>query len=243
LAAYFNLADRKPMSPAATAINLLDYEQLARDKLPRMIFDYFAGGADDGITLRENSAAYDRIRLHPHALVNVSQRNMQINLLGQTIPSPIIIAPMALTAMAHPTAELAIAQAAGGTPLTLSTLSSFSIEEVAQAAAGPLWFQLYVFRNRDITHALVKRAEAAGYKALVVTVDAPIAGNQISRWKMCLTQSADQASPPFLVHRLTRRCHGMTSTGCAASRICRFCSRESCARMMPNAPSIMAQPG
>jgi 4-hydroxymandelate oxidase len=159
-------------------INLLDYEQLAREKLPRMIFDYYAGGADDGVTLRENSAAYDRLRLRPRTLIDVSQRSAATTLLGQAIPAPIVIAPMAMAGMAHPDAELAMARGADGIPLALSTLSSCSLEDVAQAATTPLWFQLYVYRNRDITRKLVERAEAAGYQVLVITVDAPMAGNR-----------------------------------------------------------------
>lgn len=159
-------------------INLLDYEQLARDKLTRTIFDYFAGGSDDSITLRENSAAYDRIRLRPRILVDVDQRNMATTLLGKTLSSPFIVAPMALAGMAHPDADIAIARGADNTPVTISTLSSYSLEEIAEAAQSPLWFQLYVYRDRSITQKLVERAEAAGYQALVVTVDGVVAGNR-----------------------------------------------------------------
>ena len=159
-------------------INLLDYEQLARDKLSKTIYDYFAGGADNGITLRENSTAFDRLQLLPRILVDVSKRDTSTTLLGGPIPAPIIIAPTALAGMAHPLAEVAIARAAAGLPMTLSTLSSMRLEDVAGVATGPLWFQLYVYKDRAITRHLVERAEAAGYTALVLTVDVPVIGNR-----------------------------------------------------------------
>jgi 4-hydroxymandelate oxidase len=159
-------------------INLLDYEQLARDKLSKMAYDYYAGGADNAVTLRENNAAFDRLRLYPRVLVDVSQRSTTTTLLGQTIPAPIVIAPMALAGMAHADAELATARGAAGIPLTVSTVSSRSIEEIAAAAQTPLWFQLYIYRDRAITQSLVQRAESSGYRTLVVTVDVPLAGNR-----------------------------------------------------------------
>jgi isopentenyl diphosphate isomerase/L-lactate dehydrogenase-like FMN-dependent dehydrogenase len=108
-------------------INLLDYEQLARDKLSKMIYDYFAGGADNGITLRENNSAYDRIRLLPRVLVDVHQRDTSMSLLGAKIPAPIVIAPMALGGMAHPLAEVAMARGADGLPMTLSMMVSIHL--------------------------------------------------------------------------------------------------------------------
>ena len=166
------------MSPDIQPINLLDYEQLARDKLSKSVYDYYAGGADDGITLRENRVAFERLQLLPRVLVDVSQRDISTTLLGKQIPAPIVIAPMALAGMAHPLAEMAIALGAGGIPMTLSTLSSTRLEDLAATEATPLWFQLYVYRDRDITRKLVERAEAAGYQALVVTVDVAAVGNR-----------------------------------------------------------------
>jgi 4-hydroxymandelate oxidase len=159
-------------------INLLDYEQLARDKLSKSVYDYFAGGADDGITLRENRVAFERIQLLPRVLVDVTQRDTSTTLLGKKIPAPIVIAPMALAGMAHPLSELAIALGADGIPLAVSTFSSTSLEDLAATEATPLWFQLYVYRDRAITQKLVERAAAAGYEALVVTVDVAVAGNR-----------------------------------------------------------------
>jgi 4-hydroxymandelate oxidase len=166
------------MSSESQPINLLDYEQLARDKLSKSVYDYYAGGADDGITLRENKIAFERLQLLPRILVDVSQRDTSTTLLGKQIPAPIVIAPMALAGMAHPLAEMAIALGADGIPMALSTLSSTRLEDLAATEATPFWFQLYVYRDRDITQKLVERAEAAGYQALVVTVDVAAVGNR-----------------------------------------------------------------
>lgn len=161
-------------------LNLWDYERLAREKLPQPTFDYYAGGAADEITLGSNRAAFERIRLCPRVLVDVSQRDCGTSLLGDKLAFPLVVAPLALSGMAHPEGEAAVARAAqsAGIPYTLSTFATTSIEEVAAVSSGPLWFQLYVYRNRDITRRLIERAENAGYRALVVTVDAPLAGRR-----------------------------------------------------------------
>ncbi len=166
------------MSPDTPPINLLDYKQLAHKKLSKMAYDYYAGGADNAVTLHENLIAYDQLRLYPHVLVDVSQRSTATTVLGQKIPAPIVIAPMALAGMAHPDAELATVQRTNGIPFCVSTMSSRSIEEIAATTQSPLWFQLYVFRDRSITQSLVQRAEANGYQALVLTVDTPVRGNR-----------------------------------------------------------------
>lgn len=162
-------------------INLFDLEAAAAKQIDRLAFDYFASGANDEITLRENRAAFDRLRIHPRMLRDVDKRIMSVELQGgQTISMPIIIAPMAFQRMAHPDGEIATIRAANNadTIMVLSTLSTCSIEEVASEAQGNLWFQLYVYRDREITKSLVKRAEAAGCRALVLTVDSPILGRR-----------------------------------------------------------------
>jgi 4-hydroxymandelate oxidase len=161
-------------------INLLELEQLAKQTLPQSAFDYYVSGANDEITLRENREAYNRIFLNPKMLVDVSQRKMETSVLGTTISMPIMVAPMAFQCMAHPEGELATARAAGlaGTVMTLSTLATSSIEEVTGVATGPVWFQLYVYKDRGITKSLVQRAEAAGCKAIVFTVDSPMLGRR-----------------------------------------------------------------
>jgi 4-hydroxymandelate oxidase len=160
-------------------VNLFEYETQAREKLQKNTFDYFAGGANDEKTLRDNHEAFDRIHLLPRVLVDVSQRDLSTIVLGQRLSFPVMVAPMALQRMAHPEGEVAAARAIGnaGTIMILSTLASSTIEEVAAAATGPLWFQLY-FRDREMSKDLVQRAEKSGYKAICLTVDVPALGRR-----------------------------------------------------------------
>ena len=164
----------------AEPLNLLELEALARERLPAMCFDYYASGADDEITLRDNRAAFGRIALRYRVLVDVSARDLSTTVLGERVAMPVLVAPTAFQRMAHPDGELATARAAGaaGTITTLSTLSNTAVEDVVAAASGPVWFQLYVYRDRGATEALVRRVEAAGCRALVLTVDAPLLGTR-----------------------------------------------------------------
>lgn len=159
---------------------MYDFEAIMRVTLPRMAYDYYASGAHDEITLRENHAAYDRIQLRYRVLRDISRRDLSTTVLEQPISMPVLIAPIAFQRMADPDGEVATAKAAGrtGTVMMLSTLSTSSIEEVMEAATGPVWFQLYVYKDRGATAALVERAESAGCSALVVTVDAQIWGRR-----------------------------------------------------------------
>ena len=159
-------------------LNLAELEQAAAERLSTMAHDYYAGAARDGITLRGNRAAWDRLRLYYRVLVDVAQRDLSTTLLGQHMALPILAAPTAFQRLAHPDGELASARGCGtsGAGMVLSTLSTVAMEEVAAVARGPLWFQLYVYRDRAVTRALVQRAEAAGFSALVLTVDAAIIG-------------------------------------------------------------------
>jgi 4-hydroxymandelate oxidase len=161
-------------------INLRELEALAREKLPTVAYDYFASGAHDEVTLRENLAAFDRIALRYRVLVDVSTRDTTTHVLGRALPFPVIIAPTAFQCMAHPDGELATARAAGdaGITMILSTLSTTDVEDVVSVATGPIWFQLYMYCDRGATKALVERAEAAGCSALVLTVDAPLLGRR-----------------------------------------------------------------
>ncbi|MCC7054448.1 MAG: alpha-hydroxy-acid oxidizing protein [Gemmatimonadaceae bacterium] len=161
-------------------LNMRDFEDRAREVLPQPVYDYYAGGAGDEITVRENEAAWQRVRLLPRVLVDVSACDLHTTVLGQPITMPVITAPCALNALAHDDGELAVARAvsAEGIAQVLSTLSSYSLEAVAQAAPAPRWFQLYVYRDREVTRALVQRAERAGYAALCVTVDVQRPGNR-----------------------------------------------------------------
>lgn len=159
-------------------VNVFEYEALAREKLHPAVWDYFSGGANDEVTLRENRAAYERIQIRPRVLVDVSQINMATTLLGTPVAMPICVAPSAMHGATCEEGECATAQAAGalGTLMAASTESTRTLEEIADVAAGPLWFQLY-FSSRTRGHAerLARRAEAAGYQAITLTVDS-------SRW-------------------------------------------------------------
>lgn len=168
------------MSESIDASNSGELEALARELLPEIAYDYFASGANDEITLRENRAAYERIALLPRMLIDVSVREMATTVLGEPVSMPILIAPTALPGLAHPEGEIAKTKAAGSarTIITLATLSTSSIEEAMAVATGPVWFQLYVFKDREISASLVQRAEAAGCKAVVLTVDVPVLGKR-----------------------------------------------------------------
>ncbi|MDJ0703211.1 MAG: alpha-hydroxy acid oxidase [Leptolyngbyaceae cyanobacterium MO_188.B28] len=165
-------------------LNLFEYESLAPKHLSQMALDYFASGAWDEVTLADNRAAFNRYKLHPRVLVDVSQRELGTTLLGQPIPTPILVAPMAFQCLANSEGELATARAAAdvGAGMVLSTLSTKSLEDVAIASnlanQSCLWFQLYIHRDRGLTRALVERAEAAGFQALCLTVDAPLLGRR-----------------------------------------------------------------
>jgi 4-hydroxymandelate oxidase len=161
-------------------INLDELEAVARERLPQMAYDYYASGALDERTLADNRAAWARWRLHYRVLVDVSTRDTGAQLLGHPIAAPIAVAPTAFHKLAHPEGEVATARAAGaaGTWMFLSTLSTTRVEEVCEAATGPVGFQLYVYKDRGVTRDLIARAEAAGCRALVLTADAPLIGTR-----------------------------------------------------------------
>ncbi len=163
----------------ADVVNLADFEPLARATMEPRAFDYVAGGAWDEITLADNEAAWRRRRLRPRVLVDVSQVDPSTTMLGAPTSMPLAVAPMAAHGLAHPDAEVATARAAAaaGVPFTLSTLSTRSIEEVASAAPdGTRWFQLYTQADPGRTQEVVQRVAAAGYTAIVLTVDLPLLG-------------------------------------------------------------------
>ncbi|MEX2238751.1 MAG: alpha-hydroxy acid oxidase [Dehalococcoidia bacterium] len=158
-------------------VRLEDFEVLARAQMDGPAFDYYAGGAADELTLGENIAAFQRRRLRPRVLVDVSSVAINTQILGKLASFPVGLAPAALQRLAHDQGEVAAARAAAdaGIIYALSTLSSCSVEEVG-AAGGRLWFQLYVHKDRSVSRDLVQRAEAAGYEAIVLTVDLPVTG-------------------------------------------------------------------
>jgi isopentenyl diphosphate isomerase/L-lactate dehydrogenase-like FMN-dependent dehydrogenase len=161
--------------------NLRELEARARAVLPVAAFGYYSSGADDQRTLADNEAAFGRWQLRPRVLVDVSRVCTRITLLGHALATPVLIAPMAAQRMAHAAGELATARAAAaaGAAFVLSTLSTCALEEVAaQRGDAPQLFQLYAFRDRAVTAALVRRAEAAGFAAVVLTADAPLLGRR-----------------------------------------------------------------
>ena len=163
----------------AGVVSLADFEPIARLAMEPGAFDYVAGGAWDEVTLAENEAAWRRYRLRPRVLVDVSRLDPSTTMLGQATTLPLAIAPMAAHGLAHPDGEAATARAAAaaGVPFILSTMSTCSMEEVATAAPdGVRWFQLYTQADPGRTRELVQRAEAAGYGAIVLTVDLPLLG-------------------------------------------------------------------
>jgi 4-hydroxymandelate oxidase len=161
-------------------INVSDFQALARDAMEQSAYDYYAGGACDEVTLGRNERAFDRYVLRPRMLVDVSRLDTATEILGTRIAMPILLAPTAFNRLAHDDGEKAAARAAGraGIIMTLSTLATCTLEEVAAEAAGALWFQLYVYKDREYTRDLVTRAEESGYKALVLTVDSPVLGRR-----------------------------------------------------------------
>ena len=180
--------------------NIADFEAIARDRLEPGAFGYFAGGAGDEHTLAENVRAFERIRLTPRVLVDASHIDTSLVLLGLALPSPILLAPTAYHRLAHPDGEQATARAAGavGALMVASTMSTCTMEEIAAAASAPLWFQLYVHRNRDITRHFLERAEAACYRAIVLTVDTPLLGRRERDLRTGFKLPADMPTANFL---------------------------------------------
>ncbi|XP_075083193.1 glycolate oxidase isoform X2 [Nicotiana tabacum] len=155
--------------------NVMEYEEIAKQKLPKMVFDYYASGAEDQWTLAENRNAFSRILFRPRILIDVSKIDLSTTVLGFKISMPIMIAPTAMQKMAHPEGEYATARAASaaGTIMTLSSWATSSVEEVASTGPGIRFFQLYVYKDRNVVAQLVRRAERAGFKAIALTVDTP----------------------------------------------------------------------
>ena len=164
------------MSSGPTPLNVFEFEELARQKMPSAAWDYIAAGAEDEVTVARNRSAFERIALRPSLLVDVEQVDTATTVLGQSVSAPIRIAPMGQHGFVCPDAEIATAVAAStaGTILVASISSTRSIEAITAASAGPVWFQMYLFfRDRPRSEAMIRRAEAAGCPAIVLTVDSP----------------------------------------------------------------------
>ena len=157
-----------------------EFEAIARERMERSAYDYYAGGSGEERTLAANREAFNRIPLRPRVLIDVSAIDTRTTILGQPLDLPVMLAPTAFNRLAHADGEMAAARAArsAGTIMINSTLSTCALEDVSIACDGPLWFQLYVYKDRSFTQELVARAETAGCRALVLTVDTPLLGRR-----------------------------------------------------------------
>jgi 4-hydroxymandelate oxidase len=166
-----------PVTPAL--LNLFDYETLAEARMPAALWDYVVDGAGDGVTLAANRRAFERVRLRPRVLADVSRVDTAARVLGQPMSAPIMVAPAAHGAMCEG-GDLAAARAArrAGVAMVAASGSAAPIEAIAAAPSGPLWLQLYLYPERERTLALVRRAEAAGCTAIALTVDSPVYGRK-----------------------------------------------------------------
>ena len=170
------MADDKSLG----AYNIFDLRDMALSRVPKGLFEFVDRGTEDEISLRNNRAVFDRIKFKPRTLIDVSGRSQEITLFGQKQKMPICIAPTGTAGLMWHEGEIALARAAkeAGIPFTLATGSMTSMERVAEEAGGRLWFQLYMWPDKSMSHKLVERARAAGYEALVVTVDGAVSPNR-----------------------------------------------------------------
>ncbi len=173
------------------AVNIDDLRAIAKRRLPRFVFDYVDGGAEDERTLRGNRDAFTRLRFRPRTLVDVSARDATTSLLGAPSALPVVVGPTGLNGLAWRDGDLALARAAAqaGVPFAMSTVSMSLVEDIAQAARGRLWLQAYVFRERRITEAIIARARAAGVECVMLTSDFPVAGKRERDWRTGLLPS------------------------------------------------------
>jgi (S)-mandelate dehydrogenase len=208
---------RRAAASVLRAWNIEDLRRLAKKRLPRGIFDFFDGAAEDEITLRANRAAFERVRLAPKSLTGVAQIDTSTAILGGRSKLPIAVGPTGGAGFGWPFADIGIARAAAtaGIPFTVSTMATASIERVAREAGGRLWFQAYIFRQREMTMSLIERARETGYEALMVTVDVPVGGKRerdfrndfAIRFQFTPRNVLDFASRPLWVLAILR--HGM----------------------------------
>ena len=171
----------EPMSRSVQTprvINIEDLRRAAKRRLPRVVFDYIDGGAEDERTLRANCHAFEEVTFRPRCAVATPACDLRVSVLGRSLSMPLILAPVGSSRLMYPRGEEAAASAAGaaGIAYTLSTLSGCRLEDVAAASKGLLWYQLYLVGGRDCALSAIERAKAAGFSALVVTIDTAVAG-------------------------------------------------------------------
>lgn len=159
-------------------VNIEDLRRLARRRLPQAVFDYLDGGAADEVTLRENCRAFEQVLLRPRQAVAHENCDLRTRVLGHDISFPAMLAPVGYSRLMHPDGEVAAARAAGeiGTGFILSTISGHKMEKVKAASSGPVWYQLYLVGGHAAAEAAIERARVAGFSALVITIDTPVAG-------------------------------------------------------------------
>src|ERR1700731_2146196 len=191
------------------AINVFDFEPVARKNVPPAHFGYMASGLDDEVTLRANREGFLKFQLMPHRLNDVSKIDMSVELFGTKYDSPIFVCPTGANQFFHPDGELAVARAAraGNHLQVVSTSSNFSVDEVAKARGAPVWFQLYASPSWDVAQALIKRADSAGCPVLMVTVDRVAGRNQETLFRLTRTDTRECSN-----------CHDRSSFATRAAR-------------------------
>jgi isopentenyl diphosphate isomerase/L-lactate dehydrogenase-like FMN-dependent dehydrogenase len=200
-------ASRRVGSPGV--VSIADLRSRARSRLPRVVFDYLDGGADAERTLRANTQAFEQVTFRPRYAVPVGEVDLRARVLGTELPFPALLAPVGYSRLVHPGGEIAAARAAGdaGTIYILSTISGHPLEAVRAASRGPLWYQLYLVGGRPAAEGALQRARAAGYSALVVTIDTPVAGMRERDYRngtSALLGTSLFAKLPFLGQLLVR---------------------------------------
>jgi 4-hydroxymandelate oxidase len=195
------------------AADLMQFEPLARRRLSQMAYDYVRSGGGDEITMRENRLAFERLRLSPNVLQDVSQLDTRISLFGAELQHPILLAPIAYHRLYHPEGELGTARgaSAAGAAFIISSFTTISIDDIAKNTQQPIWFQLYVQRDRAFTKAMVERAVAAGCKAVCLTVDTPVLGCRYGQLSFGLPANMEcvhlrglELKSPILGHKTQR---------------------------------------
>ena len=180
LGVFAGMLDLRPRGLKAL-VSVDDFERTANRKLPRIVSEFVAGGSDSEITVQRNLSAFRQIEWAPRYLKDVSDRSVTTDVFGQPLQIPVMLSPAGLASLVHRDGELAAARAAesAGTVFVVSTASSYSLEEISAVTTGRLWFQVYLWKSREVISELVKRAEESRYEALVLTVDVPVVGKRV----------------------------------------------------------------
>lgn len=168
------------MATEPTLVNLADFEAIARAKLDPIDYDYYASGAEDEVTLQRNREAWRHITIWPRFLVDVSDVRLGTSLLGVEVAAPLMVPPMAMQRLAHPEGEVGLARAAHAAGLfyCITQQATTKLETICEQAPGPKLFQMYMFKDRAVSEKIIRRAEASGVKAIVITVDSPVLGRR-----------------------------------------------------------------